>query len=477
MASALAATLSRSYGIRKGDPVALLMANSWQLALIVLALFKLGAIVVALNTKLRSQELDFLLQDSGSSVLVVDPEWWTHIEPICAKLPIEYFIGSRQIEGRYFLTIPQLIDEGRRLPPIQQELSEWDPALIIYTSGTTGRPKGAVMTHRNLIHAILSDIRTLGVSHRDRTVVAGQMCYVTGLIAQFLLFLFIGGTTFIMPRFDAAGLLNTLREERITFFHAAPAIYVFLISVPGYQQTSLPYWRLAVAGGSATTLETIHRLKTWLPHLDFRTRYGMTETSSPAIQMPGGKLKEKKSSCGLLIPTMESKVMNAYGQELPAGQAGELWLRGPNVIGSYWRNPSGTKQAIVDGWLRTGDVAKIDIDGFFYILDRVKDMINRGGEKVYCIEVERVLGAHPAILESAVVAVPDPVYGELVKAVVVLRPNQIVSPEEIKTWVGGRLAKYKVPAQVEFIDSLPRNPNGKVIKDLLRGSLRGTTSL
>lgn len=468
MASALANVLSRRYGIRKGEPVALLMANSWQFALMVLALFKLGAIVVALNTKLRSQELGFMLNDSGCSVLAVDSEWWPNVESICANLPMRHCIGSRPIKGTRFLTISQLIEEGRRLSPIQTELSEWDPALIIYTSGTTGQPKGAVITHRNLVHAIFSDIRTLGVSHRDRTVVAGQMCYVTGLIAQFLLFLYIGGATVIMPRFDAAGLLRKLRDERITFFHAAPAIYVLLISVLGNQQTDLPYWRLAVAGGSATAPETIQKLKAWLPHLDFRTRYGMTETSSPAIQMPEGKLKEKESSCGLLIPTMECKVVGMNGREVPEGQAGELWIRGPNIISSYWQNPSGTREAIVDGWLRTGDVAKMNPDRYMYILDRVKDMINRGGEKIYSIEVEHVLNAHPAILESAVVAAPDSVYGEVVKAVIVVRPNHTILPEEVQAWVAAKLAKFKVPAHVEFLDSLPRNPNNKVIKNQLR---------
>ncbi len=469
MTSALAATLSRRYGIRKGERVALLMVNSLQFALAVLALFKLGAVVVALNTKLRSQELAFMLIDSGCSMLMVDPEWWPNVEPTCNSLSIEHYIGSRPIEGTHFQTISRLIDDGKTLPPARLELSEWDPALIIYTSGTTGQPKGAVITHRNIVHAIISDIRTLGVFHADRTVVAGPMCYVTGLVAQFLLFLYIGGATMILPRFEADRLLETLRDERITYFHAAPTAYILLMSVSNYQRTRLPSWRLAVSGGAATAPETIHRLKAWLPHLDFRTRYGMTETTSPAVQMPSGKLAEKESSCGLLIPTMECRVMGTDGREVPQGQAGELWLRGPNVVGAYWRNPSGTGEAIVDGWLKTGDAAKMDSTGYMYILDRIKDMINRGGEKIYSIEVEHVLHDHPAILEAAVVAAPDAVYGEVVKAVVAFRPGNTLTSEDVKAWVAARLAKFKVPAHVEFIDSLPRNLNGKLMKAQLRG--------
>lgn len=470
MTSALAAALSRRYGIRKGEPVGLLMANSWQFALAVLALFKLGAVAVALNTKLRSQELAFMLNDSGCSVLLLDPEWWHNVEPIRSSLPVEHFVGSRPIGGTRFPTISQLVDDGRTIPPSRPEVGEFDPALIIYTSGTTGRPKGAVISHRNIVHAILSDIHTLGVSSQDRTVVAVPMCYVTGLVAQFLLFLYIGGSTVILPRFEADRLLETLRDERITFFHAAPTAYILLMSVSGYQRTRLPSWRLAVSGGAATAPETIQRLNAWLPHLDFRTRYGMTETTSPAIQMPEGKMAEKETSCGLLVPAMECKVVDGDGRELPTGQAGELWVRGPNVICSYWRNPPGTAKAIVDGWLRTGDVARVDSAGYAYILDRIKDMINRGGEKIYSIEVEHVLNDHPAILEAAVVAASDAVYGETVKAVVVVSPGNNLAPEDVRMWVAARLAKFKVPEHVEFIGSLPRNLNGKVMKAQLRGA-------
>lgn len=468
--SALAASLHRTYGIRKGDRVALLMANSWELAVTVLAVFKLGAIAVTLNTKLKTRELSFMLSDCDSPLLLVDPEWWSALEPIRGGLPVQHYVGARAVPGEPFPTVDRLIASGHALPPVDLGVSEWDPALIIYTSGTTGLPKGAVLSHRNLVHSTLSDLATLEVTGRDRTVIAAPMFQVTGLIAQFLLLLYCGGTSIVLPRFDAEALLHILRTERITFFHAAPTFYTLLLTVPGCERVALPDWRLAVAGGSAISPDTLERMRRWQPQLAFCPRYGLTEATSPVSQTPPGALAGHETAGGLPIPIMECQVVDAGGSPLPQGEAGELWVRGPNVIGEYWRNPEATEQTLAAAWLRTGDVASFDGAGYLQILDRIKDMINRGGEKIYSLEVERVLLEHPAVLQAAVIPDPDPIYGEVPKALLVKRPGEALSAEEIRGWVAARLAGFKVPASVDFVDALPLNPGGKVLKAALRGA-------
>ncbi len=477
VSSALAASLHRTYGIRKGDRVALLMANSWELAATVLAVFKLGAIAVTLNTKLKSREFSFMLRDCDSPLLIVDPEWWPTVEPIRGGLPTQHYVGAQPVPGQPFPTLGQLIESGHGLPRVEARVSEWDPALIIYTSGTTGLPKGAVLSHRNLVHSTLSDLATLGVTARDRTVIAAPMFHVTGLIAQFLLLLYCGGTSIIMPRFDAGALLHILRTERITFFHAAPTVYTLLLTVPGCERVSLPDWRLAVAGGSATSPDTLKRMRRWQPQLAFCPRYGLTEATSPVSQTPPGALAGHETAGGLPIPIVECQVVDATGSPLPQGEAGELWVRGPNVIKEYWRNAEASEQSLAGAWLRTGDVARFDDAGYLYVLDRIKDMINRGGEKIYSLEVERVLLEHPAVLQAAVIPAPDPIYGEVPKALLVKRPGEALSTEEILAWVAARLAGFKVPASVDFVDALPLNPGGKVLKAALRGAVSSVEKL
>jgi long-chain acyl-CoA synthetase len=223
-------------------------------------------------------------------------------------------------------------------------------------------------------------------------------------------------------------------------------------------------------GGAPIAPQTVQALREWLPGARLHNAYGMTETCSPTTILPDADALARISSVGLPIPTAEVRTVDpATGRECEPDEVGELWVRGPMVVPGYWANPEATAQAIVeDGWLRTGDLARVDAEGYVTVVDRIKDMINRGGEKIYCVEVEEVLCAHPAVLEAAVVGVPDPVYGEAVRACVVPRPGATVDPEEVRAWVAGRLARFKVPREVLVMEALPRNPNGKVIKAALR---------
>lgn len=475
----LAAGLHR-LGIAPGDRVGLLMVNSIPFCLTLFAIARLGAVAVPLNTKCRAAELEHALRDAGVVCLVMNPNWWESIEPVMALLPLRHIVVTEPAEissssGRRHLPdvaggIPfnSLLDAGEtwKAPPVPSK--EHDPAIIMYTSGTTGAPKGAILSHWNLAHAVMSYADTLELGADERTAVAVPLFHVTGLIAQFLLMVHLVGSTVLLPTFHARRLLQVMQDERITFLHAAPTIYIMLLREPLFAAVDLRHWRVAAAGGAAMPPEVIELLAISLPQLRFHSVFGMTETSSPCTVMPPGEQRRHPASSGLPIPVMTVQVVDEEGRPLGPGQPGELLASGATVSEGYWGDSEATARTFGGGWLRTGDIAAIDEDGYVTILDRKKDMINRGAEKIYCVEVENVLHGHPGVVEAALVGIPDPVYGERVKAVVVPVPGTALSGEEIRTWVRARLAHFKAPDVVEFSNVLPRNPNGKVIKSLLR---------
>jgi long-chain acyl-CoA synthetase len=456
-ARALAGGLARA-GVGRGDRVATLLPNGFPFCLAVFATTELGAVMVPLNTKLRRGELAFMLENSGARLLLVAPAFHHEV----AGLGVDsVLVGDRRWMD---------LSAG---PPPQAPANpgvEDDPAFIVYTSGTTGRPKGAVATHANVVHSCVTYQRVYGLREGERTLVAVPLFHVTGLIAQLLTMTSVAGTAVLLPRFDATAALRLLAAERITHLIAAPTVYVMLMVQPGYRDVALPDVRAAGYGGAPIGPETVRRLREWLPAARLHNTYGLTETSSPATCLADADALERIGSVGRPVPVAACRTVDPEsGRECAADEVGELWVRGPMVVAGYWANPAATAAAIVeDGWLRTGDLAAIDGDGYVTIKDRLKDMINRGGEKVYCVEVEDALCAHPDVLEAAVVGVPDPVYGESVKACVVARPGGALDPDDVREWVRARLAKFKAPERVEVLEALPRNPNGKVVKGMLR---------
>jgi long-chain acyl-CoA synthetase len=456
-ARALAGGLARA-GVERGERVATLLPNGLPFCLAVFATAELGAVMVPLNTKLRRGELAFMLENSGARLLVTDPAFHHEV----AGLGVDtVLVGD-----------PRWTDLSAGPPPDAPARPgvEDDPAFIVYTSGTTGRPKGAVATHANVIHSCVTYQRVYGLRDGERTLVAVPLFHVTGLVAQLLTMTSVAGTAVLMPRFDAAAALRLLAAERITHLIAAPTVYVMLMVQPGYRSVALPDVRTAGYGGAPIGPETVRRLREWLPGARLHNTYGLTETSSPATCLPDADALPRVGSVGRPVPVAACRTVDPEsGRECGADEVGELWIRGPMVVAGYWADPAATAAAIVeDGWLRTGDLAAIDGRGYVTIKDRLKDMINRGGEKVYCVEVEETLCAHPEVLEAAVVGVPDPVYGESVKACVVPRPGGALDPDEVREWVRARLAKFKAPEHVLVLEALPRNPNGKVVKGLLR---------
>jgi long-chain acyl-CoA synthetase len=452
-------------GLAPGERVALLLPGGIDFAVAFLAVLRLGAVAVPLNLKLTPPELERILAVSEAGWLIAGPNLAESLADRLGRTSVQHRVMVGGGEHPW--------DGGGSFPPCGRYAFPSDDSLavLIYTSGTTGRPKGAMLTHRNLVHAVLSYVHTLGLTGDDSTLIAVPMFYVTGLVAQFLLFLYLGGTSVIVPRFDAAAVLEQLGRHRTTFFHAVATVYIKLVETGAAAGVRLPHLRLACCGGGPVTPATVAALKAWLPRLDFRPVYGLTETSSPATISPqdASSRSDKPRSAGRPIPVVDCRVVGGDGRPLDEPDApGELWIRGPVVVAGYWQDPSATAAAFVDGWFRTGDIARLDRDGFVYIVDRKQDIINRGGEKVSSSEVEAALADFPGVREVAVVGVPHPLYGETPEAFVAAEPGCRVDPEELLRFAGRRLARFKVPTRVTFLPELPRSAYGKVLKDELR---------
>ena len=456
------------YNIRKGDRIGILLVNSIEFAISVYAAAQLGAIGVVLNTKLKSKELEYMLQNSGARVLITNPQWWPHIHDVRSTIPCEEFFvtGSNPPEG----TRPFSELVTREAPAIVTEIvDEHDPAFIMYTSGTTGMPKGAVITHFNLVHTILNFKYCFDLGETDRTLVAVPMFTITGLAAQLATFIYIGGSCILMAQYNKRELLRLVEEKKATHIIGSPTIYMMALAEPDYRSFDWSSIRRIAYGGAPMPTDVISVLRKWLPQAILTNTYGLTEGTSPVTLLPTEYQFSKKSTVGIPVPSGECRVIDIEtGKDCPPGQTGELLVKGPSIIPGYWRNEEATRTSLRNGWFHTGDLAAMDEEGFIIIQDRIKDMINRGGDKIFSAEVENVLYQHPKILEVAIVGVPDPVYGEAVKAVVVCREGENMSPDELRSYLKDRVAKYKIPKYVDFVLQLPRNPGGKVMKHLLR---------
>ena len=342
-------------------------------------------------------------------------------------------------------------------------------ACLLYTSGTTGFPKGAMLSHANTLFNVGSCDRTLGYRSDDVGLVALPLFHVTALHSQLVALLARGGTVVLQQDYDTRGLLELIARFRVTTLFLVPAIYKLMtLRREEVSRHDLSCVRLAAYGGAPMDQETIRRLREVLPGVELHNCYGLTECSSLGTVLPAGAVLSKADSVGLPVPGTQAEIRDDAGRPLPAGSPGELFLRGPHVVQGYWGAPEKSRAAIRDGWLRTGDVARMDDEGYVFILDCVKDMINRGGEKIYGLEVENVLYAFPGVAEAAVAGVPHVVFGEVPVAFVVPLPGCAVDPERLRAHCATRLADFKVPVEVRILEKLPRNPGGKVVKNELR---------
>ncbi|MBM7648700.1 acyl-CoA synthetase (AMP-forming)/AMP-acid ligase II [Bacillus ectoiniformans] len=467
-----AAHLMKNYHIHKGDRIALLTGNRIEFVIAALACAKIGAMFVPLNTKLTADNLTYMLSHSGAKLLITEKElvspllkWVQNSESLEGCLLID---GLDPTQGLYSFH-DELLKEPA--PPVSFPIVEETESLyIMYTSGTTGTPKGAVGSHTNVIHSSISYQIRMNTTEHSKTLLAVPLFHVTGLIGQLFHMILTGGTIVLMERYQTEPFIQSLVSEKITFLFNVPTIYVMLMSSSSFQSNSYEYVETIAYGGAPMSAETIKQIHRFFPNASMHNAYGATETSSPATIMPERYPPEKISSVGLPVPVGEVKTVNSDGSQCGPGEIGELYIKGPMIVKEYWNNEEANRSAFSDGYWKSGDIALLDQDGFVYIMDRKKDMINRGGEKIYSIEVENALYAHPKVLEASVVGIPDSLFGEEVKAYIVQKPGETITADDILSFTREKLAGYKIPKHIEFIQELPRNPGGKVLKTKLAQS-------
>ena len=470
MSNRLISALQNRYGMKKGDRLLTLVGNSLEFAIIVTACLKSGIVMVPVNTKLTAPEVAYIIGHSKPSVIFANQELLGVIED-CKEKNEEVRPFSRQIiavgdASKETLNLTALLEEDSE--PAETEITETDPAFILYTSGTTGRPKGAVLSHVNIVHSVMHYQLRFQSDNEMRTMLAVPFFHVTGLVAQFLQMVYVGGSMVILTHYNNEKYIKQSYDLNVNFHFNVPTIFIMMATSPLLKEYSFEQVKIVAFGGSPIYQQTLEKLMEIFPNASYHNCYGATETASPTTVMPAGFPMSKATSVGKAVDTAELKVIDSNDREQGVNEIGELLIKGPMVIGEYWDNPQANESSFVDGYWRSGDIAKIDEEGYVYILDRKKDMINRGGEKVYSIEVEDVLKKHPEIIEAAVVAAPDPIFGERVKAIIVSDTLNEENQAVIREYCSQYLAKFKIPEIYEFIDELPKTASGKVLKHTLR---------
>jgi long-chain acyl-CoA synthetase len=469
VAAALAAR-----GIAAGDRVALLVGNRVEFVLALFAILRLGAIAVPLSTRYQTPELAFALNDCGASLLIHEADLAPRlpapdrVRGVRARVAVGNAAATRADGAEPWAALAQT----RAFAPPKYGGHEEDTAIILYTSGTTGQPKGAMLTHLSLINSALIFKHCLALTEAERSIAAAPLAHVTGIVANILSMLACAGTLIILPEFKAAAFLALAERERMTHTLLVPAMYNLCLLAPDFADRDLSAWRIGGFGGAPMPEPTIKRLAEILPGLKLMNAYGATETTSPSTIMPAEFATSRLPSVGLPVPNCQIIIVDDQGVELPHGQTGEIWIGGPSVVKGYWNRPDADAESFTAGYWHSGDIGRMDQDGFLYVLDRKKDMINRGGFKIFSAEVESVLASHPGVVESAIVARPCPVLGERVHAFVTVGEPAPTAPE-LKRFVQDRLADYKVPETFTLTrDPQPRNSNGKILKRELREALR-----
>ena len=517
IACTLAHRLQHAFGVEPGDRVAIVMRNLPEWVMAFWAATLAGAIVVPLNAWWSAEELHYGLEDSGSKIAFVDQERAARLRPVLGDLDgFTTLIVADEHRSSSAGTPPELMPaaegstpfsewpfalalgeiDGKASPP-DLTLDPEDDATIFYTSGTTGRPKGAVGTHRNICTNLMNlyflntrgQLR-FGSGLSDTSATRTQPSYLlsvplfhaTGCHAVMVTNLAIGGKIVMMHHFDPERALELIERERIVTFGGVPAMVMQVLDSPKFPQSDTSSVRGVSYGGAPAPPDLVRRIRAAWPIGQPSNGYGLTETSSVTSMNSGGDYIAKPESVGPPVPVTDVAIVpeDYPGAEpdetLPRGPdvRGELWVKGPQVVRGYWHRPDATAQTFTQGWLHTGDVARLDDENFIYIVDRAKDMIIRGGENVYSVQVEAALFEHPAVADCAVIGVPEPTLGEEVGAVIVLRPGHKVTAEELSLHVRQRLAGFMVPTHIWFRqESLPRNPAGKVLKRTLRDELVG----
>jgi len=487
----LAWVLHQVYGVVPGERIAIAMRNYPEWSVAFWAAASIGAVVVPLNAWWTGAELDYGLGDSGACLAIVDRERWQRVEPYVAGLELRGVIVARP--GDAVLVAPgeawqhaiARAPADAALPAV--DIDPEDDATIFYTSGTTGFPKGALGSHRNICTnvATIAFRAALAALRKDTlpAVLGGEKIYGAGLLSVPFFHatgchsvlcptVMAGNKLVLMHRWNPERALELIEREVVNSFGGVPGMVWQVLESPDFANRNTSSVTSIGYGGAPSAPELVRRIAQQFPQAEPGNGYGLTETSSVTTYNSGADYGEKPDSAGPAVPVCTVKIVDEDGNSLPPGETGEIWIAGPNVVKGYWNKPEATAESFSDGWLRTGDLGRMDAEGFVYILDRAKDMLIRGGENVYCVEVEDALYSHPAVMDAAVIGRPHHVLGEEVVAVVQLAPGRAADEAELQAHCRERIAAFKVPVMIELRrEPLPRNANGKIVKPQLKDEL------
>ncbi|MEC3948703.1 class I adenylate-forming enzyme family protein [Sphingobium sp. HWE2-09] len=450
-------------GVQAGARIALLLANRADFVVAMLAAARLGAICVPMNIRQKRQETAHMLADSGAMLLLHEADLRSEI-PDAADIPdVQHQIAVDDAARIWAVAS----GPGDALPMVPQD--EDDIFCILYTSGTTGRPKGAVLTQFGVITSCIGAVAAMGLSEGEVDVVTVPLSHVTGIVLNVMTVLHLAGTVVLHRAFKARHFLETAQAERMTYSSVVPAMLLLCLREPDFAAFDLSAWRVCAFGGAPMPDSAVEALATSHPALRLSNIYGATETTSPSVIMPAAEAASRSDQVGRPLAYCDLVILDEDGREVERGGQGEIWIGGPHVVPRYWNNAEATLNEFTGGLWRSGDIGAMDADGFVRLYDRSKDVINRGGYKIYSVEVENILMAHPVVVEAAVVGKPCPVLGERVHAFVVLGAEAGAHGALLRQWCAQRLSDYKVPDMVEAIAGpLPRNANGKLLKRELR---------
>lgn len=460
MTDDFASYMKREQKVNKGSHVGFLLNNGIEFAVAFYAVSKLGAVAVPFPTKYREHEVKALVEKADLQCILVSEDYaeWT---PVYQKMNIQVLLTKEEEKGYGFAYL--------NIPESQKEMSAGeldDEAILMFTSGTTSESKGVILKNYNINHAVMIYRKLLQLESEDKTVIPVPIYHITGLAALLGLFVYIGGTIYLNKRYDARRILQEINEHQITFLHGSPTVFGILLD---YQKEfpRLESVRTLACGSSYMPVEVMSKLHRWMPQMKFQTVYGMTETSSPGTIFPyDAATSIYARSQGRPIPGIAVKIMDDNGEELPAGEVGVVWLKGANICEYYYHMDS--RLITKEGWLNTGDMGYMNEDFYLFIVDRKKDVINRGGEKIWCHDVEEELLSLEGIKDAALVGIPSEKYGEVAAAVVVLEEGYEITEQEIQKQLTSRIARYKIPEQILFLKNIPKTPGLKTDKRAIR---------
>ena len=459
--------LQEKVGLQKGDRVSILAHNSIAYVDLLFGIGRIGAIFAPLNRRLTARELTYIINDCQPKVLIIGPEFVSVYDEMKAEIQVEYVISLVGASPLGAESYEELLENASAEEPKRPILDENDACCILYTSGTTGQPKGTVLPHRQILWNAINTVISWGLTEKDVSPILTPMFHSGGLFVFLVPLIYTGGRVVLARSFDPDASLELIVEERCTVILGVPTLFQVWMNSPKFEEADFSHVRFFISGGAPcppSLIEAWNRDKGVI----MRQGYGLTEVGVNCFSMTDEDALRKIGSVGKPIFHSEMRLIDPAGKEVAVGETGELTIKGPHVCLGYWHNPDATAAGLKADWFHTGDMARQDEDGYFYIAGRFKDMIISGGENIYAAEVEAIFREHPSVSDAALIGQPDEKWGEVGLMVVACKSNQSVDAEDLLKFCSGRLAKFKIPKRIEFVEALPYSPYGKVIKAELR---------